>query len=204
MCVHCSQGSFRLKSIHRWVCAECGRTDPQSNKQTHSAGAEKKTPTLITIYAHTLGRTCRNTSIRYARRVQYQQRTKKRRLAPHRTFMFRNEPGHSISYKIACAHSEDSDQPVHPRSLIRVFAGYSKERHGSKASSGRQRWLRSACASAQTDLSLPSLHMQCCRILLCPRSNDNYSNWQTYINKKITTFEKLIMIIDFDNLCHRG
>ena len=26
--------------------------------------------------------------------------------------------GHSISYKIVCAASEDSDQPVHPRSLI--------------------------------------------------------------------------------------
>ena len=29
-----------------------------------------------------------------------------------------HEPGHSISYKIAHAHSEDSDQPAHPRSLI--------------------------------------------------------------------------------------
>ena len=28
------------------------------------------------------------------------------------------EPGHSISYKIACAPSEDSDQPAHLRSLI--------------------------------------------------------------------------------------
>ena len=30
-----------------------------------------------------------------------------------------------IPYKIACAPSEDSDQPAHPRSLIRVFAGHS-------------------------------------------------------------------------------
>ena len=35
------------------------------------------------------------------------------------------EPGHSISYKITCAPNEDSDQPAHPRSLIRVFAGHS-------------------------------------------------------------------------------
>ena len=37
----------------------------------------------------------------------------------------KNEPGHSNSYKIACAPSGDSDQPAHLRSLIRVFAGYS-------------------------------------------------------------------------------
>ena len=36
----------------------------------------------------------------------------------------RNYTGHSISYKIACAPSEDSDQPAHPRSLIRVVAGH--------------------------------------------------------------------------------
>ena len=35
----------------------------------------------------------------------------------------RNEPGRSISYKpqITCVPSEDSDQPVHPHKLIRVF-----------------------------------------------------------------------------------
>ena len=32
------------------------------------------------------------------------------------------EPGHSISYKIACAPSEDLDQPAHWRRLIRAFA----------------------------------------------------------------------------------
>ena len=26
-------------------------------------------------------------------------------------------PGHSVSYKVACASSEDSDQPAHPRNL---------------------------------------------------------------------------------------
>ena len=30
--------------------------------------------------------------------------------------------GHSVCYNIVCASSEDSDQPAHPRSLIRVFA----------------------------------------------------------------------------------
>ena len=31
-------------------------------------------------------------------------------------------PAHDKTYKIACAPSEDSDQPGHPPSLIRVFA----------------------------------------------------------------------------------
>ena len=35
---------------------------------------------------------------------------------------------HSISYKIACVSSEDSDEPSHPRNLIIVFAGLSVER----------------------------------------------------------------------------
>ena len=38
----------------------------------------------------------------------------------------KNEPGYSISYKIACAPSEDSDQTARMRSLIRGFAGHSR------------------------------------------------------------------------------
>ena len=46
-----------------------------------------------------------------------------------------NKPAHDKTYNKTCATSEDSDQPAHPRSLIRVFAdrmsllqppGYSK------------------------------------------------------------------------------
>ena len=33
---------------------------------------------------------------------------------------------HSKTYNMAFAPSEDSDQPVHPRSMTRVFAGRSK------------------------------------------------------------------------------
>ena len=33
-----------------------------------------------------------------------------------------NEPRHDKANKIRCAPSEDSDQPGHPTSLIRVFA----------------------------------------------------------------------------------
>ena len=50
----------------------------------------------------------------------------------------KNEPGDSISYKVACAPNEDSYQPAHPRSLLRVFAGHSMCSQGSKASSGEQ------------------------------------------------------------------
>ena len=32
------------------------------------------------------------------------------------------EPGHDKTNKMACAPSEDSDQPGHPPNLIRVFA----------------------------------------------------------------------------------
>ena len=32
------------------------------------------------------------------------------------------EPAHDKTYNKTCATSEDSDQPAHPRSLIRVFA----------------------------------------------------------------------------------
>ena len=36
--------------------------------------------------------------------------------------VFLNEPTHDKTNKMACAPSEDSGQPVHPPSLIRVFA----------------------------------------------------------------------------------
>ena len=53
----------------------------------------------------------------------------------------KNEPGHSISFKIASAPSEDSDQTAHLRSLNRVFTRHSVRSQGSKASSDGQRRL---------------------------------------------------------------
>ena len=38
------------------------------------------------------------------------------------TFYTINEQAHDETYNKSCAPSEDSDQPAHPRSLIRVFA----------------------------------------------------------------------------------
>ena len=37
-------------------------------------------------------------------------------------YLFKNESAHDKTYEKTCATSEDSDQPAHPRSLIRVFA----------------------------------------------------------------------------------
>ena len=42
-----------------------------------------------------------------------------------------NEPMHCVSYKVAHAPSDDSDQPVHSYSLIRVLTGLSVGTQGS-------------------------------------------------------------------------
>ena len=57
----------------------------------------------------------------------------------------KNEPSHHKTNNMACALREDSDQPGHPPSLIRVFAVYSKDSQWPKASScGQQRlWFNS-------------------------------------------------------------
>ena len=60
---------------------------------------------------------------------------------------------------MACALSEDSDQPRHPPSLIRVFAGGSKDSQGLKASSCGHRRLWSDWADSQADLSLRWAHV---------------------------------------------
>ena len=57
-----------------------------------------------------------------------------------------------------CAPSEDSDQPEHPPSLIRVFAVRMKKAWVLSYSFSAQRRLWSAWADAQTDLSLRSTH----------------------------------------------
>ena len=64
--------------------------------------------------------------------------------------------------KVACAPSEDSDQPGHLHCLIRVFAARSVGSLGSKLSSCGQRRLRSDWANAQSDLSLRWAHMPFC------------------------------------------
>ena len=66
----------------------------------------------------------------------------------------RNEQPYDNTNKMACAPSEDSDQPGHPHSLIRVFAVRFMGSLGPKLSSGAQWRLWSDRADAQADLSL--------------------------------------------------
>ena len=58
-----------------------------------------------------------------------------------------------------CA-SEDSDQPAHSRSLIRIFTGRILDSQGCKVSSCGQRRPWSDCADAQADLSLRWAHVR--------------------------------------------
>ena len=73
-----------------------------------------------------------------------------------------NEPGHSIFYKNACARSADSDQPAHPRSLIRVFTVRLKTLWILDYPQRALRRLWSDSADAQVDLSLRWAHRQFC------------------------------------------
>ena len=64
----------------------------------------------------------------------------------------RNEPPHDKTNKMACAPSEDSDQPGHPPSLIIVFAVRMKKAWILSYPLSAQRRLRSDWADAQRRL----------------------------------------------------
>ena len=64
------------------------------------------------------------------------------------------EPPHDKTNKMAFVPSEDSDQPGHPPSLIRVFAVRSMGSWGTNVSSCGQQRLWSDWADAQADLCL--------------------------------------------------
>ena len=70
------------------------------------------------------------------------------------TLHLTNKPQRQKTYLQTCAPSEDTDQPAHTRSLIRIFTGHSLDNQGCKVSSRGQRRLWSDCANAQADLSL--------------------------------------------------
>ena len=57
------------------------------------------------------------------------------------------------TYLRKCAPSEDSDQPAHLCSLIRIFTVRILDTHGCNVSSCGKRRLWSDCADAQADLS---------------------------------------------------
>ena len=68
----------------------------------------------------------------------------------------------SKKYELACAPIEDSDQPAHLHSLLRVFDGLSMGMQGSNVSSS----LKLDCVDLQTDLNLHCRHMSTC-VLCC-------------------------------------
>ena len=70
----------------------------------------------------------------------------------------KNEPPHDKSKKMACAPSEDSDQPGHPPSLIKVSAVRMKKAWVLSYPLSTQWSLRSDWADAQADLSLRWAH----------------------------------------------
>ena len=72
------------------------------------------------------------------------------------------EPPHDKTNKMTFVPSEDSDQPGHPPSLIRVFAVRSVGSLEPSFASGGQRWLWSDWADAQVDLSLRWAHRSFC------------------------------------------
>ena len=87
-----------------------------------------------------------------------------------------NEPSHDKTNKMACVPSEDSDQPGHPPSLIRVFAVRMKKAWVLSYPLSAQRRLWSDWADAQADLSLHWAHSHfvgfveysSCFTIICP------------------------------------
>ena len=63
------------------------------------------------------------------------------------------EPGHRISYKIACVPNAESDQPAHSRSLITLLSPPEDALVLCYLQSALRR-LNSNCADTQADLSL--------------------------------------------------
>ena len=69
------------------------------------------------------------------------------------------------THKMTFVPSEDSDQPGHPPSLIRVFTVRSMGSLGPNFASGGQSWLWSDWADAQADLSLRWAHKSANNVL---------------------------------------
>ena len=73
-----------------------------------------------------------------------------------------NKPHYDKTNKMTCTPSEDSDQPGHTPSLIRVFAVRMKKDWVLSYPLSAQRRVRSDWADAQADLSLHWVHMSFC------------------------------------------
>ena len=77
---------------------------------------------------------------------------------PNKAFCSLCEPRHDKTNKMACAPSEDSDQPGHPACLIRVYAVRMKKAWVLRYPLSAQRRLWSDWADGQADLSLRWAH----------------------------------------------
>ena len=75
----------------------------------------------------------------------------------------RNKPAHDKTYNKTYATSEDSDQPAHPRSLIRVFADRIWLLQPSSYPKRDKQKPLSFWLDAQADLSLYWSHKSYCR-----------------------------------------
>ena len=107
-------------------------------------------------------------------------------------------------YRHTCAPSEDSDQPVHYRSLIRIFTVRAFDSQKCKVSSREQRRLWSDCAHAQADLSLRWAHMvgvrfQMLRIKCFKKKGVRFHQNKSYtsnIDSYLKTYRNLSRSID--------
>ena len=125
------------------------------------------------------------------------------------------EPHHDKTNKIACAPSEDSDQPGHPPSLIRVFAIRLKKARVLSYPLSAQRRLWSDWADAQADLSLHwahlpfrwfchdavqfTGHLRHTKILRCCHNQNKTEHTEVYSSKHSGDFSKgceVILILD--------
>ena len=92
-------------------------------------------------------------------------------------------------YLLTCAPNEDSNQPAHPRSLIRVFVVHKKILWILGYPKRAQRRFWSDCANAQADLNLRwahmcectfsdvVAHMECEKGIIITGACLNYRNW---------------------------
>ena len=97
---------------------------------------------------------------------------------------YRNELPHDKTNKMACASSEDSDQPGEPHSLIRVFAVRMKKAWVLSYPLSAQQRVWSDRADTQADLSLHWSHRGYLLVLSWGGSNRPIlASWHFYPNK---------------------
>ena len=103
------------------------------------------------------------------------------------------EPQRQKAYFQTCAPSEDSNQPAHSRSLIRIFIGRFLDSQWCKVYLSGQWRLWSDCANAQADLSLRWAHMSegtVSHVAACL-----ISMWPDGIKSKLTVAVQCLIVV---------